>query len=178
MLESQHPSNFQLERAIPVRADVKRIELRSLNIPEYLNRLQIVTRSQNGSLNIDDNHLWAEPLDATLRRVLTENLSSQLRSWQVYDSSNSLTNREAEYTVDIQVFNFEKKSSNLFYFKTLVSISDRNKQTLLREMNEHIYPVSSSEQDYNALVNVMNQSLANYAIKLSNYFQTLENSGS
>jgi hypothetical protein len=32
--------------------------------------------SQNGSWNIDDNHLRVEPLNATLRRELTENLSS------------------------------------------------------------------------------------------------------
>lgn len=173
MLQAQHPVGLQLNGNLPARSEGRTLQLRNVDIPEYLSRLQIVTRSDNGGLKIDDYNQWAEPLDSTFRRVLVENLSGQLTSWQIYDSANPNTNDEAEYNLDIQVFNFEKKSNKTLYFKALATITNRNKQTLFRRVEELNYPASLPEQDYNALVNAMNQCLANFAGKLSVYLQTI-----
>lgn len=44
-------------------------------VAEYLNRLQIVAQSDEGSLTMADNAYWAEPLEKGISRVLTLNLT-------------------------------------------------------------------------------------------------------
>lgn len=46
-----------------------------VEIPEYLNRAQIVTRLTDNELKVSEFNRWAEPLNENLTRVLAENLS-------------------------------------------------------------------------------------------------------
>ncbi|MCK7492219.1 MAG: PqiC family protein [Comamonadaceae bacterium] len=47
-------------------------------LPDYLDRLQVVTRTPSGELAVSDTQRWAEPLQEGLIRVLDENLSALL----------------------------------------------------------------------------------------------------
>ncbi|MDD5482544.1 MAG: PqiC family protein [Kiritimatiellae bacterium] len=49
-----------------------------VKIPEYMDRPQIVTHNQDGTLSFAQFDRWGESLDAALSRVLTENLSVML----------------------------------------------------------------------------------------------------
>ena len=54
-----------------------------INIPEYLDRPQMVTRSTPNSLQFAEFDKWAEPLEKNLTRVLAENLSILLSTDRV-----------------------------------------------------------------------------------------------
>ena len=47
-------------------------------LPAYLDRPQVVTRSGANRMNVSEFDQWAEPLETTFQRVLTENLSQRL----------------------------------------------------------------------------------------------------
>ena len=47
-----------------------------VEIPAYLDRNEIVMRDDNNSLVISSFHLWAEPLDRAIERVLATNLNN------------------------------------------------------------------------------------------------------
>jgi uncharacterized protein len=49
-----------------------------VNLPDYLDRPQIVTRSNGNELRLDEFNRWAEPLGQNLSRVLAENLATLL----------------------------------------------------------------------------------------------------
>ena len=52
-----------------------RIGLLPVQVAGYLDKQQMITRSNANTLNLDDFHLWGEPLKDNMRRVLQENLS-------------------------------------------------------------------------------------------------------
>ena len=54
-----------------------------VNIPAYLDRPQIVTRSSADTLQFAEFDRWGEPLDKNLVRVLADNLSALLSGAQV-----------------------------------------------------------------------------------------------
>ena len=66
------PRFYQLSRpTIPSRASTtNRLDLviRSVRIPDYLKRNQIVTRADGNRMEVSEFHRWIEPLDATLTR--------------------------------------------------------------------------------------------------------------
>ena len=55
----------------------------AFRLPEYLNRSQMVSRGAGAEMIVDDVNRWAEPLDASLHRVLASNLDVLLESMVV-----------------------------------------------------------------------------------------------
>ncbi|MCF6266208.1 MAG: PqiC family protein [Desulfuromusa sp.] len=51
------------------------INLKLVDFPDYLDRLQIVTRDKNNGIEFSDLERWAEPLQDNLTRILRENLA-------------------------------------------------------------------------------------------------------
>lgn len=51
-----------------------------VRFPQYLDRPQVVTRTNRNEIQLAEFHRWAEPLKVNFTRVLAENLSRLLRS--------------------------------------------------------------------------------------------------
>jgi len=60
-----------------------RIGIRSVELPRYLERAQIVTRASANRLELAEFHQWGAPLRLTLPGVLAENLARLIPSEQV-----------------------------------------------------------------------------------------------
>jgi uncharacterized protein len=71
--------------AVQARARTGReVAVGPVDIPEYLDRPQIVTRADPGSrVSLAEYDRWAEPLGDSIRRVLVENLSILLPSARI-----------------------------------------------------------------------------------------------
>ena len=54
------------------------IDLELVNFPDYLDRLQIVTRNDNNGIDFSDSERWAGPLQDNLARILRENIAQLL----------------------------------------------------------------------------------------------------
>ncbi|MFK5927252.1 MAG: PqiC family protein [Desulfuromusa sp.] len=69
------------------------INIELINFPEYLDRLQIVTRNNNNGIAFSDSERWAEPLQDNLIRIIRENLVLMLPGTNItvspWENSNS-----------------------------------------------------------------------------------------
>ena len=77
-----------------------------VDLPEYLNRPQIVTRPDRYKLNIAEFDRWAAPLDAAFSRVLAENLSILLSTDKVFVYPWN-TSRSFDYQVPIEIIRLD-----------------------------------------------------------------------
>jgi uncharacterized protein len=80
----------------------KVIVLRSVGIPQYLVRRQIVRSSENYRVDVSANDWWGEPLDAMLGRVVVQELGDRLPQSSVYLSTSAVT-ATPDATVEIQL---------------------------------------------------------------------------
>ena len=89
---SSAPSNFYLLQSQPSTpfqetatgaADVMSIGIGPLELPEYLDRPQMVTRSGVNNVKIHEFERWAEPLEDGVTRVVTDNLAGLLSPEQI-----------------------------------------------------------------------------------------------
>jgi len=55
-----------------------------INLPQYLDRPQIVTRGTGNEVKLSEANQWAEPLKASISRVLVVNLGRRLKTNRVY----------------------------------------------------------------------------------------------
>lgn len=82
------------------------VGLRRVELPAYLDRLQIVTRSGPNTIQVADFHHWAAPLDELFARALADNLSLLLPADRVvlfpWTQATPL-----DYVVTVEVTQFE-----------------------------------------------------------------------
>ena len=82
------------------------------SLPPYLERSELVTRTGDGKLKIHDRHLWSEPLDAAISRVIAENLRNLTGSANV-QPSGSFISRDYSSVVEIRIDRFDPSSASI-----------------------------------------------------------------
>ena len=75
-------------------------------LPPYLDRPQLVTRIGANKMMLADFDQWAEPLDGALPRTLSENLSRQLATEEVFVLPTT-RNVRLDYRVEVDVAQFD-----------------------------------------------------------------------
>jgi hypothetical protein len=77
-----------------------------VQLPDYLDRSQIVTRTAGNELILPDFDKWAEPLDKSFVRVLTEDLSA-LRPADRFVAYPAPKPLDADYQLVVEVMQFD-----------------------------------------------------------------------
>jgi uncharacterized lipoprotein YmbA len=84
-----------------------RVVVAAVRLPEYLDRPELVTRSGDNRLQLEEFHQWGGNLAKDLTRVMAENLSLLLGSDAVVAAPHTLRMRP-DYRVEIEVLRFER----------------------------------------------------------------------
>ena len=84
-----------------------RVVVAAVRLPEYLDRPQLVTRSGDNRLQLEEFHQWGGNLAKDLTRVMAENLSRLLGSDAVVAAPHTLRMRP-DYRVELEVLRFER----------------------------------------------------------------------
>jgi uncharacterized lipoprotein YmbA len=83
-----------------------RLGVGPIYLPAYLDRPQVVTRSGANRMNVSEFDQWAEPLETTFQRVLTENLSQRLDTDRIA-SLPARRNVSLDRQVEVEVTRFD-----------------------------------------------------------------------
>lgn len=84
-------------------------EIGPFDLPEYLDRPQIVTAGPDATLRLDEFHRWLEPLDELFVRTLATSVSRQLGSARIFAGA-ALAGFDAPARVHGSVLRFETDS--------------------------------------------------------------------
>jgi uncharacterized protein len=89
------------------RAPGPAVVVATVRLPEYLERPQLVTRSGDNRLQLEEFHQWGGNLGKDLTRVMAENLSVLLGSDAVIAAPHTQRTRP-DYRVEVEVLRFER----------------------------------------------------------------------
>jgi len=129
-----------------------------VKIPSYLDRVQIVTRSSETTLQISEFHRWSEPVDKSLERIIAENLTSLLASDNVFLYPWPGV-RRVDYQVMVEVKRFEgKPGEKVRLDASWMLLSDGGKQVRLCRNSYISEPVDGAS--YEDLVSSLSRAAA------------------
>ena len=80
------------------------VQLLRLSVPEAVDRPQLVFRTGDNTLNMNDNALWAEPLNTALSRTLAADLSQALGCAPVLLRSTNMEGTAWSLSVELRRF--------------------------------------------------------------------------
>lgn len=109
------PVRYLLESPIPARTPRSSSPVVAVvrpSLPPYLERSELVTRTAEGQVVIDEEHLWSEPLDAAISRVLAESLRRLTGSTNIQPVGN-FTTKDYSSLVEVRIDRFDPVSDRL-----------------------------------------------------------------
>jgi len=144
-----------------------------VEIPEMLNRPQIVTRSGPNKLNVDEFNRWAGRLDENLAGVLAENISLLLATDQVAVYPWQ-TDFKPRYRVALKIRYFEGQWGKDVILEAIWSVSSQQSQQTHIKRKSVINEPLTPEPDYAALVAAHSQAIAQLSREIVKEIQNLQ----
>ena len=142
-----------------------------INLPEYINRPQIVTRKSENHFNVSEFNRWIEPVNDSINRLLVINLSNNLNSNRVY----WLPRNDRQYPLDLRIAidigRFDGQLGKEVILESRWSIYDKNDKPTLTRVSLIKEPVNG--ESYSALVVAMNRALQQLGKEIAQASSTL-----
>ena len=161
-------SGSSQQNAAPERPIV--IGIGPVELPPYLDRSQIVTRSDSNQLDLAEFHRWAEPLQGNVTRVLAEDLATLTPTDYIvifpWDRSTPI-----DYQVTVTVTRFDGRLGGNSLLITRWSLFGGDGEQLLRRKS--ILSEVTGGEDYGAMVSAMNRTLAALSREIAAAIKTL-----
>jgi uncharacterized lipoprotein YmbA len=168
------PSNFYVLSALPqssagTPSDKDKgkiaIGIGPVELPEYLDRSQIITRISPNELRVAAFERWAESLKSSFPRILMENLAILLNTDQVvlYPWRKSAP---VKYQVIVDVVQFDaERGGDAVLIARWTLLEGRGDQILQRKKSVFRKPLNSN--DYQSIVSAQSQTIIELSRKIA-----------
>jgi len=159
-------SNIQRHQACRNKILVERVQ-----IPGYIDKPEIVTRTNQNQLIQAEFHRWGEPLSGNIRDVVMQNLSSQLPRDAILTYPR-LTTSQINYYLLLKVNQFDVSSTGLSILKVTWSIYDHDRKLMLtRNPTYRFY--ARNPNNYEDITSTMNKNLTALSSDLAFHLKRL-----
>ncbi len=144
-----------------------------IEMPEYTNRPQIITRSVKNEVQIGEFEKWAEPVKTLFFRVLADNLSILLDTDRVVAFPwKRATFVDYQVTVDVTRFDGNLGEDSVLRARWMI-FGDDGRELLLSRHSTITEP--SNGGDINALVSAKSRALAQFSREIAESIRGLSN---
>jgi hypothetical protein len=169
VLNSLYSAKGEIEPQTTV--DGKVIGIGPVDIPEYVNRPQIITRTSTNELEVAPFARWAEPVETNLSRVVAENLTVLLSTDRVivYPWKGTVT---IDYQVSLEVTRFDGVLGGPVSMRARWTVlGDNGAEVLLRKQSS--LSTHAEAETYEALVAAQSRLLADLSRQIAQGIQAV-----
>ncbi len=164
--------NHVLDPAVPARAVTgasPAVAIARPALPGYLDRQQLVSRSGTGTVRMNPNQLWAEPLDTGISRVMAMNLGRLTNSLNIQPVETFVTMEYARL-LEIRVSRFEPDASGQLILECAWKLQPVSGRVTNTRPFRTVVPIDGGGQPtgpQEATVRAMNEALARLARQIA-----------
>jgi uncharacterized lipoprotein YmbA len=151
-------SASETDQISPHRQNDLHIGIGPVQFAEYLQRSQIVTRTNGAEINLAETHRWAEPLANNFGRILAENLSVLVGTDKVslHPSRNW---SDIDYQVVVNVWQFDVSQQGEVMLAANWSIRGKGGSELLTMKNSTFRANLESTTSYTDIVRALSKAV-------------------
>ena len=144
-----------------------------VNIAQYLDRPQIVTRVGSHGLLMSEFNRWSEPLKNSISRLISVSLSNQLQTTRVYLIPRRNKSIPLDYQVAIDIARFDGELGNDARLTARWSLFDKNNKIIVTKVS--IISVASDGTDFESLVAAENRALQKLSAEIAKAIKSEKN---
>ena len=143
-----------------------------VQIPQILDRPQIVTRTGPNKIKVDEFHRWAGPLRDGFARILAENISHLLATDRVAVFPWDV-DFDPQYRIVLNIRYFEGQPGENVLLDVVWRVTGRESQKV-RVAKTSVIKEPLSAQGYDALVAAKSQAIARLSREIAQEIQNLQ----
>ncbi len=147
-------------------ADDQHIGVGPITFPKYLDRPQIITRTNSAEIYMAETERWAEPLQENFTRVLTENLSRQLATERI-SIEPSRSRGEVDLRVIADVLQFDADGSGEVILLAYWNVQGRDNTSLTGMQKSEIRLPVTDQRDWAGVVRQLSTAVAGLASEIA-----------
>ena len=158
------PTKFYVLTAVSRPAEAPATDFRDvvvglgpLTLPSYLDRDRVIRRVDENRVELLEYERWAEPLQASIQRILALDLGRTLGTEEVLSYPWLLTQR-VDFTVTMKILRFEPTSHQTTELRANWSIRDGATRELL-VARDSVLSVPAADPSMGAAVSAMSRAL-------------------
>jgi len=156
LIEPVSPANIQNEEA-------PSIAIVDLEIPQYLERLQIASRRPDSQLVFASTHQWGESLRKNLTRSLARNLTNILGTASIGTPANRL-NSPPDFRLTVYVERYERGADGYVHLLVRWQLIHREtNKTIINSSNEYASERPIDSRDFSGTVSAMSELLGEFS---------------
>ena len=157
-------SSINSPQAVQLNQDIA-IGVGPVEIPDYLDRPHLVSRTSQNELRISDFDKWAGSLKEDISRVVAENFSVLLSTSRVYMIQGAQST-DVQYQVKIKLTRFEGTPGGNVEMKAHWSIySGHNRELIMKHSSSYIEETGG--ESYSALVAAESRAIGNMSREIA-----------
>lgn len=145
-----------------------RIAVTQVNLPDLIDRPQLVVRSVGHQLRLDDQYEWAEPLRRQIPRVIARDLGEALDSGRVVALSIDAQDFDPDFKVMLDIQRLEFVAGQGVDLDVVWRVESRDHQTYLgRILVREPVEATTEPNDYQAAVTAQRRALRSAAANIA-----------
>ncbi len=150
------------------------ITIGPVEIPDYLNRPQIVTRGEGSELKLAQFDRWAEPLEESIQRMLTTNIGNLLGSEHVvgYPSKQRFG---LQYHVVVRIQRFDTDNRGNAVLEAKWGILDATGNRAAPVKSGRFESRASNAKNYNQVVAALDDTISQFSVAIARSRIELQN---
>lgn len=141
------------------------VGLGPVEIPQLLDRSQIVTKDLNNQVSLAEFNQWGEPLDANITQVLAGNLTA-MRDNMIIRPYPWSAFGDVDYRIVVRVLKFEPDPERVVILQADWTIFDNGDRRVLENGHSTIR-LPAEDQSYAGMVKSMSRTLGSLSLELS-----------
>jgi uncharacterized lipoprotein YmbA len=138
--------------------------IKPVTLPEYLDRMEIVTRATAHRLNVAVFDVWAEPLETNTTNVLADALAQLVHTDRIVLLANESANTDYNLGVDIERFERQPDGTVLLAAEWTIEHAESGAPEIVGSANIH---ESITGKGYDAIVAAMSRALYQLSDKIA-----------
>jgi len=123
------------------RGAPRRIEVRAISLPRYLDRSAIVRSTEGFRLDVMGNDWWGEPLDAMMGRVLVQELLQRLPGSVVFPENGAISSAP-DASVEVNVQRFDTDASGAVVLSAVIAVLREGETVASRPVGLRVMPTA------------------------------------
>jgi uncharacterized lipoprotein YmbA len=160
------PVRHLLESTLPDRtptAAKPAIAIARPSLPPYLDRAELITRLPDGRVALHESHLWSEPLDSAISRVLADNLRRLTGSTNIQPAANFIA-RDYTALVEVRIERFDPAPDGSLLFQCTWKLQPVGGGDTSPKAFRTSIPIDPASPDpFSSRIKAMNEALARLA---------------
>ena len=137
----------------------RRIEVRAISIPRYLDRSEIVRSIEGFRLDVLGNDWWAESLDSMIGRVLVQELLQRLPGSVVFPENGAISSAP-DASVEVNVQRFDADHSGAVVLMAVIAVLRQRETVSSRPVRLRVMPTTPDTAGFVAAMSAATGQLA------------------